>query len=134
MPEPVVSAAATIATQAVIVAPLTLLGMQIGLEPKVLLAGFGGSVAAMALLNTVPSTGDTVRELMRTSLRRVGVAIGSALFAGYMAPLSLLVANVPAGLVLSMAFLLGAGAQYLLPKWLTWAAPRVTRPPAGDQP
>jgi hypothetical protein len=133
MPEPVLPAAATIAAQAVVVAPLTVFGMKLGLQADVLLAGFCGSVTAMALLNTVPTTGDTLRELLRTSMRRVGVAIGSALFAGYTAPLSLLLANVPGSLVLSMAFLLGAGAQYLLPKWISWATPPV-RPAAGDQP
>ena len=62
------------------------------------------ALAAITLLNTVPGTGDTWRELLRTSARRVGVAIGSATAAGYIAPLLSLINNMPDPLVLSVAF------------------------------
>lgn len=116
MPEPTISATAgaTLVAQAVAVPVLTLAGISLGLRADVLLAGFSGSVAAMALLNTVPSSGDTWRELWRTSWRRVGVAAGSALFAGYAAPLLALINGVPEALLLSVAFIGGAGAQSLL--------------------
>ena len=72
----------------------------------------------MALLNTVPSTGDTWRELGKTSMRRVGVAVASSAFAGYATPILALINGIPDALLLSMAFVLpnigrlrpGAGA------------------------
>ena len=66
------------------------------------------------MLNTVPGTADTWRELLRTSVRRLAVAWASSITAGYLTPLALLIANVPASLMLSMAFLVGAGAQRVL--------------------
>jgi hypothetical protein len=115
MPEPTSTAAAGTLTLGAAVMPLlTVAGVSLGLRADVLLAGFSGSIAAMALLNTVPSSGDTWRELWNTSLRRIGVAIGSALFAGYAAPLLALINGVPQALLVSVAFVAGAGAQQLL--------------------
>ena len=116
MPEPAATALAnvTLAAQAMAVPVLTIAGISLGLRADVLLAGFSGSVAAMALLNTVPGQGDTWRELWRTSYRRVGVAAGSALFSGYATPMLALINGVPEALLLSVAFIGGAGAQSLL--------------------
>ena len=137
MPEPTTSAAAaTLATSAVVVPVLSMLGVSLGLRADVLLAGFCGAVAAIALLNTVPAEGDTWRELLRTSLKRVGVALGSAVTAGYTAPLLALINGVPDALILSVSFISGAGAPHLLP----WLITRVGRgggvrgpSAAGDQ-
>jgi hypothetical protein len=123
MPEPIHSAAAG-ATLAVAGATLPvlqaaahaaptleLLGVPLGLRADVLMAGFFGSLVAMALLNTVPATGDTWRELLRTSLRRMMVALASSATAGYTTPLMLLVDHIPDGLLLSAAFVVGVFAQ-----------------------
>jgi hypothetical protein len=117
MPEPTASATATLAALATAAPALTIAGISLGLRPDVLLAGFCGAVAAMALLNTVPSSGDTLPELARTSLRRMGVSVGSAVTAGYISPLLGLINGVPGELILSVAFLAGAGAMQMLP-WL----------------
>lgn len=117
MPEPTSAAGATLLAQAVAVPVLTVFGVSLGLRADVLLAGFGGAVAAITLLNSVPATGDTWRELVRTSLKRVGVALGSAVTAGYTAPLVGFIQGIPQPLVLGVAFVVGAGALSLLP-WL----------------
>lgn len=119
MPEPTSTTAAaavlhTVGTPAIAVPLITVMGVSLGLRADVLLAGFAGSVAAMSLLNTVPSTGDTWRELVATSLRRLMVAVASSGFAGYAAPLLALVNGVPEQLLLSVAFIAGAGAQSIL--------------------
>lgn len=117
MPEPITPAAVTLLATTAAVPVLTVFGISLGLRADVLLAGFSGAVAAMTLLNSVPSTGDTTRELVRTSLKRVGVAVGSAVTAGYTTPLVALVDGVPLPMILSVAFVVGAGAMQLLP-WL----------------
>lgn len=117
MPEPTSTAVATLAAQAAAVPILTVFGVVTGLRGDLLLAGFCGSVAAMALLNTVPSTGDTLKELIRTSLKRVGVSIGSAVTAGYTASLVSFINGLDDGVIRSVAFVIGAGALSLLP-WL----------------
>lgn len=117
MSEPVITSVATLAATSVAVPVLTLAGVSLGLRADVLLAGFAGSVAAMALLNSVPASGDSVRELVRTTFKRLGVAVGSSVTAAYVAPLVALVNNVPDALVLSIAFVCGAGAMQMLP-WL----------------
>lgn len=127
MPEPTSTATATLAVSAAampvlnaasVLAPvLTIAGISLGLRADVLLAGFCGAIAAITLLNSVPTSGDTWRELLRTSLRRVGSAVGSAVVAGYVAPLLSLISGVPDGLVLSVAFVAGAFAPRLLP-WM----------------
>jgi len=100
MPEPTTTTASvvTLTTMAAATPVLHVAGVSLGLRPDVLLAGFAGAVAAMALLNSVRGTGDTWRELLRTSARRVGVAVGSSITAGYMAPLLGLIDGIPAAL------------------------------------
>lgn len=114
MPEPTAPAAATLAAQAMAMPALTVAGMSLGIRADVLLAGWCGAVAAMSLLNTVPAAGDTWRDLVRTSLRRVGVSLGSAVTAGYTAPLLTLINGVPDVLMLNVSFVAGAGATPLL--------------------
>lgn len=112
LPEPT-AATATLVMTGVAVPVLTFLGVPLGLRADVLLAGFLGAIAAIALLNTVPSTGDTWRELLRTTWRRFMVTVASAVTAGYLAPL---VTNdhVAVANLLSLAFVIGAGAQKAL--------------------
>lgn len=126
MSEPVFTSAATLAATSVAIPVLTVAGVTLGLRPDMLLAGFAGSVAAMALLNTVPSTGDTLRELIRTTFKRMGVAVGSSVTAAYLAPLVALINNVPDALILSIAFIAGAGAMQILP----WLIERFGKKPA----
>lgn len=117
MPEPTSTAASigVLAASTVVAAPvLTAFGVPLGLHADMLLAGFLGAVAAIALLDIVPASGDTARELVRTSLRRVGVAVGSAVTAGYLTPLVSIFASVPDSASLAVAFVTGAGAQRLL--------------------
>jgi len=110
MPEPVSTAASTLVAATVAVPTLTAFGVQLGLRPDVLVAGFSGALVAIVLLNSVPSTGDTWRELLRTTGRRIAVALTSSLTAGYLAPLT------PAadGSLLALSFVAGAGAQQVL--------------------
>jgi NaMN:DMB phosphoribosyltransferase len=131
MPEPTTVAIGTLTGQALAVPVLTVAGIGLGLRPDVLLAGFSGAVAAMTLLNTVPASGDTLRELVRTTFKRVGVAVGSSLVAGYTAPLVALINGLPAAMMLGVSFIIGAGAMQLLP----WLIERVGKRPAqGAQP
>ncbi len=116
MPEPN-STAVTMVAGALIVPTLSVAGVRLGLRADVLLAGCCGAVAAIALLNSVPATGDTWRELLRTSAKRMGVTVGSSVCAGYIAPLLTFITGVPDVLILSVAFVAGAGAPQLLP-WL----------------
>jgi hypothetical protein len=116
MPEPTSTAVATIAAQAAAVPVLTLFGMGLGLRADILLAGFAGAVAGITLLNSVPAVDDSLHELLRTSLKRVGVSVGSAVFAGYAAPLVGLINGIPSSMVLGVAFIAGAGAMKLLPR------------------
>jgi hypothetical protein len=115
MPEPAsTTAAITIAAASVAVPAITAFGVPLGLRADLLIAGFGGALVAIILLNTVPSTGDTWRELIRATLRRMCVACASSLTAGYLAPLALLAAALPDSLLLGCAFAVGAGAQKVL--------------------
>lgn len=135
MPEPTSTAATAATLLSLTLAPpvLSIAGVSLGLRPDVLLAGFSGAVAAMALLNTVPATGDTWRELLRTSLRRVGVALASAATAGYMAPLLSLIDGTPGVLLLSVAFGVGAGAQTVLASYIERLRGRALQPAPNDQ-
>lgn len=117
MTEPVSTSAASLALAATAIPVLTIAGVSLGLRADVLLAGFAGSVAAMALLNTVPSSGDGARTFIRTSVKRLSVAVGSSVTAAYIAPLVALIHNVPDSLILSISFIAGAGAMRMLP-WL----------------
>lgn len=117
MPEPTsttAAAAATMAAAGVSIPMLTAFGVPLGLRADLLIAGFAGSLVAIVLLNSVPPTGDTWRELIRLSVRRAMVAVCSALTAGYITPLALLLASVPDALMLSGAFAVGGGAQQVL--------------------
>ncbi len=114
MPEPTTTTAAAVATLsggALAVPALSLLGMPLGLRADVLVAGFAGALAAIALLNSVPATGDTARALLETSCKRLFVATASSLTAGYLTPLILLWSGVPDSLLLGAAFAVGGGAQ-----------------------
>lgn len=126
MPEPLSTATGTLVAATVAVPAITLLGVPLGLRPDVLIAGFAGAIAAIGLLNAVPSTGDTWRELLRTSARRIGFAVASALTAGYLAP----AAQVPEGFILGAAFVVGAGAQHAL----RWAIKLRTGGAVSDKP
>jgi hypothetical protein len=115
MPEPTTStAAATIAAATAAVPALTAFGIPLGLRPDVLVAGFGGALVAIILLNTVPSTGDTWEHLLRTTLRRMFVTLASSLTAGYLTPMVMLVNAFPDPLMLGAAFAIGGGAQRVL--------------------
>ena len=115
MAEPTSTATAvTIASAAVSTSALTAFGVPLGLRADVLLAGFLGSLIAIILLNTVPGNNDPLRDMVRLAFRRMAVAGASSLTAGYLTPLVLLVANVPESVLLSMACIVGAGAQSFL--------------------
>lgn len=141
MADPVIAPAtvATLAAAAAAVPVLTIFGVPLGLHADDLIAGLFGAVTAIVLLDSVPSTGDTVRELARTTAKRVGVAAVSAVMAGYAAPVAgvivagLLAAILPAGragelekpFVLLCAFVIGGGAQRLFKVAIDMAARRV---------
>lgn len=94
---------------------LTAFGIPLGLRPEVLAAGFGGALAALGLLNSVPATGDTWRHLVKDTGKRIMFAVLSSLTAGYLAPVcfAMLPAQIQAyeGVYLGMAFAVGVGAQ-----------------------
>lgn len=125
MAEPTTTASATIVAATLAMPALTAFGVPLGLRADLLLAGFFGSLVAIVLLNTVPSLGDTWQALVRTTGRRLAVASACSLTAGYLTPLALLMANVPEPLLLSMAFLLGVGAQKALVFFMAkyWSTP-----------
>jgi hypothetical protein len=116
MPEPILSpAAATLGAATAAVPTIVAFGVNLGLRPDVLVAGFAGALAGIVLLNTVPNEGDTWQHLLRTTGRRISVVIASAFSAAY---LSLLVMpeSIPLGVALGSAFVMGAGAQKFLRK------------------
>lgn len=131
MPEPLPSAAAaaTLATTtaalpvlqaAAHAAPtLELFGVPLGLRADVLMAGFFGGLVAIVLLNSVPAAGDTLRELLRTSLRRMAIALASAATAGYITPLLLVFDRMPDALLLPISFAVGVFAQRQLARLAT---------------
>ena len=132
MPEPTSTAVGlgTLAAAAVSTSVITAFGVPLGLRADLLIAGFAGSLVAIILLNSVPGTGDTWPELLRTTLRRMFVAFASALTAGYLAPLALLVAQLPESLLLGGAFAVGGGAQQVL----TFAIRRLSGQPMPPTP
>lgn len=107
-------AAATFVATSAAIPVLTAFGAPLGLRVDLLIAGFFGSLVAIILLNSVPSSGDTWRELVRTTLRRMFFAMASSVTAGYLTPLALLLASLPDPLVMSVAFSIGGGAQKVL--------------------
>lgn len=131
MPEPTSSAAAaaTVAVAAASTSAISVLGISLGLRADLLIAGFAGSLVAIILLNAVPGSADTWRELLRTTLRRMAVACASSLTAGYLTPLAMLVAQLPEALLLGGAFAVGGGAQQVL----LFAIKRLSGTPATVQ-
>lgn len=136
MPEPISPSAAILAASPPAVAALTAFGVNLGLRPDVLVAGFAGALAAIVLLGSVPSEGDTWQHLVKTTGRRIGVALTSSLVSGYLTPLFLLVWNLPDPLLLSVAFALGVTAQKILrnlgDRWSNVEPPRTRQ--GGDAP
>lgn len=117
MPEPVSSTAAgvlTVATATATSTMITAFGVSLGLRVDVLIAGFAGALVAIILFNTVPGSSDTWRELLRTTVRRMAVAFASSLTAGYLAPLTLLLHQLPDPALMGVAFAVGGGAQQVL--------------------
>ena len=117
------SATVTMVAATATVPSLIAFGIPLGLRPDVLLAGFSGALVAVILLNSVPSTGDTWRHLISTTLRRMAVVFASALTAGYLTPMALVMAQVPDPLFLSAGFAVGAGAQHVLRTAITRLKP-----------
>lgn len=128
MPEPASTAAATVAAATVAVPALTAFGIPLGLRPELLVAGFAGALVAVVLLNSVPSTGDTWRQLLVTTARRVVVAVASAFTAGYLTPVLTAGISVSDPVTIGMAFAAGAGAQRVL----RWALEKATGTKTGE--
>ncbi|MDA8522299.1 hypothetical protein [Acidovorax sp. NCPPB 4044] len=132
MPEPTSSAAGiiTVATAAVSTSALTVFGVPLGLRVDLLIAGFAGALVAIILLDSVPGSSDTWRELARTTVRRIAVAFASSLTAGYLTPLAMLIAAVPESLLLGSAFAVGGGAQQILSSAIRRFSGQAAAPPA----
>lgn len=113
-PTTATTTAVTLAAGSIAVPALTVAGIPLGLRPEILIAGFAGSLVAIILLNSVPSTGDTWSALLRTTLRRMMVALASSLTAGYLAPMIMLIGQLPDAAQLGSAFAVGGGAQRVL--------------------
>ena len=129
MPEPTstttatVAAVTTVAAASPTISMLTIYGVNLGLRPDILIAGFSGALVAIVLLSSVPNEGDTWQHLIRTTIKRMFVSLASSLTAGYITPLLLLPIERPhESVLLATAFSVGAGAQ----KVLRWAIDRVT--------
>lgn len=114
MAEPTSTAAATLAAATAALPVLTAFGVPLGLRADLLIAGFAGSLVAIILLNTCPAADDTWSALVRVTLRRMAVVLASAMTAGYLTPMVLLLANVPDSMLLGGTFGVGAGAQPIL--------------------
>lgn len=97
---------------------LTAFGIPLGLRPDVLIAGFAGSLVAITLLNTVPALDDSLRALVRATVRRMAVAAASSLTAGYLTPAIMASLGTPDPLLLGSAFVVGGGAQHVLAAWI----------------
>jgi len=104
----------TLAVSGAAVPVLSAFGVPLGISPDVLIAGFAGSLAAMVLLNSVPSRGTGVAAVVVTTLRRVMVAIVSSLMAAYLARPIAVDMSLSTGWSLLLAFAVGAGAQPIL--------------------
>lgn len=115
MAEPATTTTAvTLAAGSIAMPVLTIAGIPLGLRPEILIAGFSGALVAIILLNSVPPSGDTWSELLRTTLRRMMFAIASSLTAGYLAPMIMLIGQLPDAAQLGSAFAVGGGAQRVL--------------------
>jgi len=141
MPDPtlpgaaVVAGAGAVSVAALQVAPaiapqLVVFGYALGLRADVLVAGFAGAVVALTFFNSVPSSGDTLRHLVETTLWRMWWCLASSLTAGYMTPLMLLLEGpqfrIPEQLMFSVAFVIGVGAQRLLGRFLQRAERQIS--------
>lgn len=125
MAEPATTTTAvTMAAGSIAVPALTVAGIPLGLRPEILIAGFAGSLVAIILLNSVPATGDTWSALLRTTLRRMMVALASSLTAGYLAPMVMLIGQLPDAAQLGSAFAVGGGAQRVLLAVLSRVVPQ----------
>ena len=115
MDEPATTTTAvTLAAGSIAVPALTVAGIPLGRRPESLIAGFSGALVAIILLNSVPSSGDPWPELLRTPLRRMAFAAASSLTAGYLAPMVMLIGQLPDAAQLGSAFAVGGGAQRVL--------------------
>ncbi len=114
MPEPTTTTTVTLAAASVAVPALTAFGVPLGLRADVLVAGFAGALVAIVLLDSVPASGDTWRHLVRTTLRRMFVALSSSLTAGYLTPMVALLAGLTDPYMLGVSFAVGGGAQRVL--------------------
>ena len=116
MPEPTTTAAGvlTVATATATSTMITAFGVSLGLRVDVLIAGFAGALVAIILLNAVPGSSDTWRELVRTTLRRMLVAMASSVTAGYLTPMFAVPSIVGEPWQLGAAFVVGAFAQRML--------------------
>ena len=112
MAEPTSTAVATLMMASAAAPALGAFGVEMGLRSDVLFAGFCGALVSIALLNTVPATGDTWRELVRTTLRRAFVAVAGSATAGYLVPAML--GQTKLATLLACSFVVGAGAQKIL--------------------
>jgi hypothetical protein len=124
------SATYTLVMGATSVSALTAFGVPLGLRVDVLMAGFMGALVAIVLLNTVPSTGDTARELFKTTFRRAFVCLASAAVAGYLVPW--LLDDALQAKVTATSFIVGAGAQKILAYAIERFSKPVATPPAGE--
>ena len=124
MAEPTSTAVATLVAVGASVPVLTAFGVPLGLRADVLLAGLLGALSAIALLNTVPSTGDTWRELVRTTGKRFLVAAASCFTAGYLVP-ALVSDTATLSSLLGISFVTGAGAQQILVAMVAWLVKKV---------
>lgn len=116
MAEPTSTAAgvATLAITAASTTAVTAFGIPLGLRADLLVAGLFGGLVAIIVLDSVPSTGDTWVEMVRTTFRRMWVAIASSVSAGYLTPLASIMWSVPEPLQLCAAFVVGAFTQRAL--------------------
>lgn len=133
MTEPVITPAATTLAAATATVPLlSVAGVNLGLRPDVLVAGFFGALVAIILLDSVPVSSDTWRELLRGTWRRIMVALASTLVAGYSAPILLLLMQIPSALLLGLAFVIGAGAQRIVAALVSRTAGAAGEPPKKE--
>jgi hypothetical protein len=130
MPEPTTTAIVTIAAAAASVPVLTAFGVPLGIRPDLLIAGFAGSIVCITLLDSVPTMGDSMRQLVNTTIKRMFVAAASSITAGYLTPMVQLAnPGIPDSLILGIAFAVGGGAQNVMAA----AMSRVTKQ-AGKSP
>ncbi len=134
MAEPTATTTVTIAAASVAVPALTAFGVPLGLRADVLVAGFAGALVAIVLLDSVPASGDTWRHLIRTTLRRMFVALSSSLTAGYLTPMVALLAGLTDPYMLGVSFAVGGGAQRVLLSAIRRISPEPSAAlPRGDQ-